>query len=475
MEEIDLKELIGIFWKRKFLIIIVVVIFAILGLVYSNISKSPIYESSATLILTPEKSSDAEFYADYYHITDNNRTIEVEKTYHDASRLSTELSINTRLLTSSTAIATSKTVANKVIENLNLEVSESSLLSSLTVTPTADTQTLIISVTDSDPNFACSLANEFAKVFIEEAGKIYNRDNFHILDAATPSTTPTNSTSPIKNIIIFAFVGAVLVAGYILVIFMFDTSVKNANDIEKQLGLKVLATIIDSNKSKNKDLKVKLIENTKTVEADMFRNLRTNLQFMENTSDKKVILVTSPEAKDGKSFVSANLAMTIASLSKKVLVIDANMRRGLQHAFFNLKSNPGLSELLTEESKELFDYVQETNTKNLYIISAGSDLQNPSDLLASERMELILEKLKESFDIIIIDTPNCLDVSDALVLSKIVDYTILVVSQNKTKFENLENAKKVLENIDGSIAGIVLNKVPHNEKKNFCSCLKKDK
>lgn len=470
MEEIDLKELIGIFWKKKFLIILVVAIFAILGAVYSNISKSPIYESSTSLILVPEEIDDEKAFADYYHITSNNEKIEVEKTYNENSRLTSEFTVNTRILNSSSVIATSQKVANRVLENLDMDITAKELISSIVVTPTADSDSLTISVTNSDPEMACKIANEIAKVFIDEVKEIYDTENFYILDEAEVSTVPTNNVNPLKNIIIFAFIGAVLVAGYILVVYMFDTSVKSCQDIENIVKLSTLATIFSANKiSKNNKENVKLVDDSKYPDAEMFRNLRTNIQFMSEDTDKKVMLITSADSCDGKTYVAGNLANAFAKLDKKVLIIDADMRKGVQHTIFNLESKPGISDFLSNAAKakneDIRNYVQETNTKNLYLIPNGESVQNPSDLLALPKMEETLEILKQSFDIIIFDAPSCLNVSDSLILSRLVDFTIVVAAQNVTKIENLQKAKLAIENVGGKIAGVVLNKVPYTDKK----------
>ena len=461
MEEIDLKELIGVFWKKKFLIIIVIILFSILGLAYSKFSYTENFTATTTLILTPELSKDVEAYADYYHIINDGEVIDVEKTYHETNRLSSELSINTKLLTSSTAIATSQSVASTVIENLKLNMSANALLSNITVTPATDAHTLVITVTNSNSETSLNIANEISKVFIEKATEIYGRENFHVLDKATVASS--SETNHLKNIIIFAFVGAVLICGYILVIFMFDTSVKNAEDIEKLLGIKTLGTIFNSNKNK-------FIED----DSEMFKTLRTNLQFMNETENKKVMLITSAEKNDGKTYVASNLALAFSKLNKKVLVIDADINSGIQHTIFELDQKEGLSDILSENKNNILDFVQETKFDNLYLITKGNSNGSATDLLVSEKMNDMLDLLKESFDVIIIDSPNCLNSSEALILSKIADYTLLIAAQNITKFENIERAKVALENVNEKITGIVLNKIPHSTKKICCcSCLKK--
>ena len=216
-----------------------------------------------------------------------------------------------------------------------------------------------------------------------------------------------------------------------------------------------------------------VVENPKSPEAEMFRNLRTNIQFMNADSDKKVMLVTSTIPGEGKSYVSANLAAAFAQLDKKVLIIDTDMRKGRQYSLFNLRPRPGLSNFLSGvvdndfigEKDNIENYIQETEVENLYLISAGSVPPNPSELLVSKKMKNIIELLIKKFDIIIFDAPPCLIVADALILARLVDFTILVTAQNVTKIEDLNKAKTAIENVGGKLAGVVLNKVQVTTKK----------
>lgn len=216
-----------------------------------------------------------------------------------------------------------------------------------------------------------------------------------------------------------------------------------------------------------------VIENPKSPEAEMFRNLRTNIQFMNADSDKKVMLITSTIPGEGKSYVSANLAAAFAQLDKKVLIVDTDMRKGRQYSLFNLRPRPGLSNFLSGvvdkdfigDKESIENYIQETDVENLYLISAGSVPPNPSELLVSEKMKNIIESLIEDFDIIIFDAPPCLIVTDALIMARLVDFNILVSAQNITKMEDLKKAKVAIENIGGKLAGVVLNKVQITTKK----------
>lgn len=206
--------------------------------------------------------------------------------------------------------------------------------------------------------------------------------------------------------------------------------------------------------------------------AEVFRTLRTNIQFMNSKKSLKTLLVTSTMPGEGKSWVAANLAITFAQAGKKVLIIDADMRKGRQHVMFNIENRVGLSNFLSgidemgrNENLDILKYVRATEIQNLFLIPAGNVPPNPSELLASETTINMIEKLKEVFDFIIFDGTPSLLVTDALIVARLVDSTVIVTEHNGTKKENLEKVKKDIENVGGNIVGVILNKIPINAKK----------
>lgn len=211
--------------------------------------------------------------------------------------------------------------------------------------------------------------------------------------------------------------------------------------------------------------------NPKSPISEMFRTLRTNIQFMNAKNNLKTILVTSTMPGEGKSWVSANLAITFAQTGKRVCIIDADMRKGRMASLFQTDLLPGLSNYLsgidtknTEEDTEIIKYIKPTEVDNLFLITAGNVPPNPAELLGTERTINMLDKLKEVFDIIILDGTPAMLVTDALILSRIVDTTIIVSSHKLTKKDDLEKIKRSIENVGGKIAGVVLNRKPVKAK-----------
>lgn len=201
--------------------------------------------------------------------------------------------------------------------------------------------------------------------------------------------------------------------------------------------------------------------------AEVFKTLRTNMQFMSNKEETLTLLVTSTVPGEGKSWVTSNLAVAFAQTGKKVVIIDSDMRKGRLHNIFEIPIYPGLSNYLaeTEESNEIEKFIYETEVENLFVIPAGNVPPNPSELLSSEKMVKGLEELKEKFDIILFDSTPCMLVTDAVIISRIVDYTIIVSSHKTTKIEDLKTVQKNIENVGGKIAGVVINKIPTSLKK----------
>ena len=209
----------------------------------------------------------------------------------------------------------------------------------------------------------------------------------------------------------------------------------------------------------------------KSPVSEIFRTLRTNIQFMNTNKSLKTLLVTSTLPGEGKSWVASNLSVAFAQAGKRVILIDADMRKGRIYNIFGVLPRPGLSNYLSGvnendyQVENLGDFLRETEVPNLYVMPAGNIPPNPSELLITPQMVNLLEQLKQESDLIIIDgTPSKL-VTDAVILSRIVDSTIVVTAHNQTKKDDLQKIVTNIQNVGGKIAGIVLNKIPVSVKK----------
>ena len=212
-------------------------------------------------------------------------------------------------------------------------------------------------------------------------------------------------------------------------------------------------------------------KNPKSPISEVFRTLRTNIQFMNSNKKLKTLLVTSTVPGEGKSWISSNLAVAFAQAGKRVVLIDADMRKGRVYNIFGVLPRPGLSNYLSgvnennQEETNIVKFIRETEVPNLYVMPAGNIPPNPSEILITPQMANLLEDLKRECDLVIIDATPCKLVTDAVILSRIVDSTIIVTAHNQTKKDDLEKVVKDIKNVGGNIVGVVYNKIPVSAKK----------
>ena len=202
--------------------------------------------------------------------------------------------------------------------------------------------------------------------------------------------------------------------------------------------------------------------------AEAVKTLRTNLQFMQPSEGLQTVLITSTLPSEGKSWVTSNLAVAFAQTGKKTVIVDADMRKGTMHYLFDLPLTPGLSNYLSgvnlKKNSSISSVLQETEVENLYVITAGDIPPNPSELLLSEKIDKLFKELEKIADIVIFDGTPSLLVTDAMILSRKVNSTIIIAEYNRTKTNNLKQVKEEIEKVGGKVAGVVLNKVPTKGK-----------
>lgn len=439
-ENIEFKRMLDILNNKKRIIALILILFIALGYLYSYYYVVPEYKSTSTLLLIPND---------------------------DETVTSSDLTLNSGLISTYGNIAKNSKVLKQVINNLNLNIQEGQLLSKIEINIIKDTHIMEISVSDTDPQMATNITKELSNVFLNEIKQIYNLNNIGIVDEAQLPDTPYN-INHIKDMFMFVCMGIVVSFAYVVIIYLFDNTIKKEEDIEEYIKIKSLGSVpINNDKSE-----IINRENTKTYITESINTIRTNILYMNSTKNAKTILITSCMPREGKSWISTNIAVSFAETNKKVLLVDADMRKGRINKIFKVDNRAGLSNYLfnmnSDVEKDVYlakEYIKETKIPNLHILTNGTIPPNPSELLASSNMKELLAILKSIYDIIIIDAPPCKLVSDSIVLSTIVDSSVIVTNSGNTKISDLKEIKKSINIVGGKIIGAIVNKAKIKGKK----------
>jgi succinoglycan biosynthesis transport protein ExoP len=271
-----------------------------------------------------------------------------------------------------------------------------------------------------------------------------------LLEESKPDVNPSK-----PNVMLLLSIGAGLglVLGLLLAFFLeyLDTSVKSLDDVERYLGVPVLAVI-------PKDVGVLHKQSGLSPDAEAYRILRTNIEFNRRSADANAITIVSGGAGEGKSTTLVNLAYICAQGGYNTLMIDGDLRRPKLHTFFDINNSVGLTNYLTT-ALMLEDVVLQTPIENLYFMPSGILPADAAGILNSRRMSELIADVKNRFDLVLIDSPPILGVSDASVLASEVDLTIIVIQHRKLPRNMLLRVKQAIENVGGNLLGVVLNNV----------------
>nr|WP_312325054.1 polysaccharide biosynthesis tyrosine autokinase [Acinetobacter oleivorans] len=307
-----------------------------------------------------------------------------------------------------------------------------------------------------------SLLNSYQQLKIANAGEI---GNVRIIDTAVEPVKPIKP----KKLIVLAL--AIFIGGFIGVIIallrnMLRTGIKDSAQIESELDLPVYATVprspIQESRikilKKKKNIPILAVKNSDDIAIESLRSIRTTIHFALANAKNNIIMIAGPAPEVGKSFISTNLATIFAQGNKRVLLIDADMRRGYMHKYFDIDVKPGLSELLSGQA-DLSQVLHKTQVANLDVITRGKSPTNPSEMLSSTRFKDLLEKFQTQYDHIIIDTPPVLAVTDGIIISQYTGVNLIVARYAKSHMKELELTVNRFEQAGVKVNGFILNDI----------------
>ncbi len=299
-----------------------------------------------------------------------------------------------------------------------------------------------------------NLVASYEELRIAEASEA---SNVVVVESAAPNFAPIRPRT-MQNTMLAAAVGGMLALGVVFLVEYLDDTVKTPDDVTMVTNLSTLGAIGQIEGTYAKDKLVTLLAPRSPL-AEGYRALRTNIQFASVDGPLRTVLVTSPGPGEGKSTTAANLAVVLAQAGRQVILVDADLRRPNLHRFFELPNGQGLTTALLDFQTPAIRHVQPTAMPGLRVLTSGPIPPNPAELLGSQRQAELLQSLQEEVDVVILDSPPVLTVTDALVLAQLVNGVLLVIDAGSTRREALLKARDALVHSEGRIFGVALNRL----------------
>ncbi len=397
MEELDIKQIFKFTYQRKNILIYILLISIVVGVLYTFVIKRPEYESKAQILIDKADASIEKYIVSKDVLKSENIDVNFDKT----SKIITAVATNTK-----------KDVAFNEI-NSYIETLEDSLQTT------------------------------------------YEIKTFKMLETPQVPTTPSNETY-LKDIAICALIGIVGFAVYIIVLLNINGMV-SASEIENLAKINVLGKV-SLEKKKNKKEPIKYTTSNTNI-SNQLKRIETNIKLNKDIEKAKTILFTGVGKRPGTTYIVNNLAIQYAKIYNKVLVIDANIFTKTLSKEYNLEEKIGLTNIIKSGTfKDIENIVQKTEKENIYVLPVGNVEVEEEKFLQSNVKDL-LKILENNYDIILIDTASVNEKVLPIVLTNIVDTTIIVAQEQKTNIEDIENAKATIENVGGKTSGVILNKV----------------
>jgi capsular exopolysaccharide synthesis family protein len=381
----------------------------------------------------------------------------------DSTSLQAGSSFTQQRVKSYADVITTPNVLDPVIKALRLTTTAADLGDQIKASVPLDTVLIEVTVTNNNPRLAARIADAVGRQFTSTVANLENVGKGETSPVkVTIVTAPTVPTSPIspkpaRNLALGGPLGLLIGLGLALVRDLLDTTIKNEQDCSEVTKATVIGGIAFDPEASKSPLIVQV--NPQSPRAEAFRAIRTNLQFVDAASHPPSIVFTSSVPGEGKTTTTANLAITMAAGGARVCVVEGDLRRPRLLDYMGMDGSVGLTNVLIGQA-QLSDVLQQFADTTVYVIGAGSIPPNPSELLGSASMIETLRELESHFDVVIIDTPPLIPVTDAAVLSTLAGGTVVVVGAGKVNRDHLTKSLQSLEAVNGRLLGLVLNLIP---------------
>ena len=382
------------------------------------------------------------------------------------SGVSTESTFALQRVKSYAELVGTPEVLEPVIQELRLNTTPQALAGALTATNPPQTVLLTVTATNTNPQLAADIANATAGSFAKQIENLETpkgaKQSPVKVSVTTPAAAPTAPTSPRTNINVALglILGLGLGLAWAFLREQFDNSVKTIDDLREETSAAPLGAVPFDGDLKKNPL-IALDQQSRLSES--FRTIRTNLTYVDVDNPPTAIAITSAAAAEGKTTTALNLAIKLAQAGHSVCLVEADLRRPGISQQLGIESSVGLTSVLRGDAT-LENTLLPWNRYLLTVLPSGAIPPNPSELLASNHMRNVIERLKAQFDIVIIDAAPLLPVADGAIVSSACDGAILIAKQGKTSKDQTRRAAEALQRVDARLLGVVLNFVPTKRK-----------
>lgn len=434
------------------------------------------------LFITPKYESSAMFYVNNSNLSLGDASVSIS---------SGDLSTSRNLVDSYIVILNTRETLVDVIDYAGVAYTYKELREMITATAVNETEIFQVTVTSTSPQEAERIANAIAYILPKRIGTIIDGTSARVADAAVVPSGPSSPSYTVNTLVGF-LLGFILAVGFVALREIFDTTIRESEDITQTCSHPILASVPDmtvagkggnyygasrtEKKGKYSPQKTPAKQaimgpNISFAASEAYKLLRTKLQFsFADENDCHIIGLSSALSGEGKSLTAVNLAYTLAQLDKKVMLVDCDMRRPTLAEKLGVLKYPGLSNYLTRQC-HLDELVQVCGTKDeecvFHVITAGQNPPNPVELLSSARMKKAMDAMRQAYDYVILDLPPVGEVSDAMAVAKETDGILLVVRQNYCDRNVLAEAVNQFDFIQAKTLGIVFNCTSENGGKGY--------
>jgi len=378
----------------------------------------------------------------------------------DAAAAMQALTFSRDFLASYAELIRGRAFAERVVEELQLRVTPEKLTERISANVLQDTRIIQVKVSDASRERSARIANTLTELFVEDIQADFAGGSGAVQASVIEPAIPPSKRSapaPVRDGILGAFLGLMIGVGGALLLEQLDTRLRTREDLERALEeVPVLATVPRMSGEMARERRFAVDSDPRGLVAEAFRILRTNVQFLAVDRPIRRVLVTGALAGDGKTTVSANLAAALATAGYTTLLVETDLRRPTVHDYIAGSPSPGISDVLLGRVR-LDQAIRPSGVPGLSVLTSGALPPNPSELLGSQRMVEIVEEASERFDVLVLDTPPTLPVTDSVVLAPRTDGVILVVRAGESQRDAVRAAASQFERVGVRVLGTVFN------------------